>query len=417
VVTLATQSANLVFAGPTTGAAAAPAFRGLVIADLPTSIPIANLAAIANNTVLGNTSGVSAVPTAQGLGTVTELTSAVLTLSGWSSATVGSPTITVKQATSAQSGYLTSTDWNTFNNKQAALSISNLTEATSAVLTITGGTGSVIGSGTTIQVKQASTSVSGFLSSTDWNTFNGKQAGPLTGDITTSGAVSTLATVNSNVGSFTNASITVNAKGLVTAASTGGAGLTNPMTTLGDIIVGGASGVPTRQGIGTTGQVVGVSGGVPAYLSVIGPTTGMAIVGTNTNNSAASGQVGEYVESVVTTFTNFPTSLAYGDLTSISLTAGDWDVTACYDSQNNSAVVTYVEIGISTTTGNSTTGLQFGSNRFEDSGPIAASDRSMMVPAFRVSLASTTTVYLKFMSSYTTATPQARGRISARRMR
>jgi hypothetical protein len=59
----------------------------------------------------------------------------------------------------------------------------------------------------------------------------------LTGDITAAGPGSvpaTLATVNSNVGSFTNASITVNAKGLITAASSGtapvlytaGAGLT-----------------------------------------------------------------------------------------------------------------------------------------------------------------------------------------------
>lgn len=45
----------------------------------------------------------------------------------------------------------------------------------------------------------------------------------LTGDVTTSaGALATtLATVNGNVGSFTNASITVNAKGLITAASNG----------------------------------------------------------------------------------------------------------------------------------------------------------------------------------------------------
>lgn len=46
----------------------------------------------------------------------------------------------------------------------------------------------------------------------------------LTGDLTASGpgsAAATLATVNSNVGSFTNANITVNGKGLVTAASNG----------------------------------------------------------------------------------------------------------------------------------------------------------------------------------------------------
>lgn len=48
-----------------------------------------------------------------------------------------------------------------------------------------------------------------------------------TGDITTSAGATatTLATVNSNVGSFTNASITVNAKGLITAASSGSAGI------------------------------------------------------------------------------------------------------------------------------------------------------------------------------------------------
>lgn len=57
---------------------------------------------------------------------------------------------------------------------EPTLTKGNLTESTSSVLTISGGTGSIIGSGTTIQVKQASSSVSGYLSSTDWSTFNGK---------------------------------------------------------------------------------------------------------------------------------------------------------------------------------------------------------------------------------------------------
>jgi hypothetical protein len=50
----------------------------------------------------------------------------------------------------------------------------NITESTSSVLTITGGTNAVLGSGTTIEVGQATTSTSGYLSSTDWNTFNNK---------------------------------------------------------------------------------------------------------------------------------------------------------------------------------------------------------------------------------------------------
>jgi hypothetical protein len=53
-----------------------------------------------------------------------------------------------------------------------------LTESTSAVLTISGGSTAVNGTGTTIQVKQASTSQSGFLGSSDWNTFNAKFTSP-----------------------------------------------------------------------------------------------------------------------------------------------------------------------------------------------------------------------------------------------
>ncbi len=108
----------------------------------------------------------------QFVGTVTSVaTTAPIT--GGTIITTG--TIGITQSGAAADGYLSSTDWNTFNSKEPALTKGNLTEATSSVLTITGGTGAVIGSGTTIQVSQATTTTSGFLSSTDWNTFNNKQ--------------------------------------------------------------------------------------------------------------------------------------------------------------------------------------------------------------------------------------------------
>lgn len=56
----------------------------------------------------------------------------------------------------------------------------NLTETTSSVLTITGGTASVLTSGLTIQVKEAGAAQSGYLSTTDWNTFNNKLGTSLT---------------------------------------------------------------------------------------------------------------------------------------------------------------------------------------------------------------------------------------------
>lgn len=125
------------------------------------------------------------------------------------------PNITISQASALSDGYLSSTDWSTFNGKQNALTFGNLTEATSSVLTISGGTGSVIGSGTSIQVKQSSAVQSGYLSSTDWSTFNGK--------------------------------------------------MTNPMTTAGDIIVGGASGTPARLALGTVDKVLVSDGTTVSY--------------------------------------------------------------------------------------------------------------------------------------------------------
>ena len=58
--------------------------------------------------------------------------------------------------------------------KEPTLTKGNLVEGTSSVLTITGGTNSIIGSGAIIEVKKANSTESGYISSADWNTFNDK---------------------------------------------------------------------------------------------------------------------------------------------------------------------------------------------------------------------------------------------------
>jgi hypothetical protein len=74
-------------------------------------------------------------------------------------------------ATTSVSGYLTSTDWNTFNSKGTG-TVTSVT-ATSPV-TSTGGTTPVIA------MPAATGSVNGYLTSTDWTTFNSKGSGTVT---------------------------------------------------------------------------------------------------------------------------------------------------------------------------------------------------------------------------------------------
>jgi hypothetical protein len=148
----------------------------------------------------------------------------------------------ISQANTSTNGYLSSFDWNTFNNKQIALTFGNLT---SSDITVTGGTGAVIGTGSTLTLATVNTNTGTFGSSTAIPviTVNGKglitaltttavsiPSGSLSfiGDVTGTGTTGsdttlTLATVNTNVGAYGSSTsvptITVNAKGLVTAAS------------------------------------------------------------------------------------------------------------------------------------------------------------------------------------------------------
>jgi hypothetical protein len=67
-------------------------------------------------------------------------------------------------------------------------------------------------------------------------------------------------------------------------------GMTNPMTTTGDTIYSSSGSTPARLGIGSTGQVLTVSGGVPTWAT---PSSGSTFAGVSLyksgNQSIASG--------------------------------------------------------------------------------------------------------------------------------
>ncbi|WNV09947.1 hypothetical protein [Tardiphaga sp. 709] len=190
-----TQSANTVFSGPTSGGAANPTFRALVGADLPnpsasTLGGVQSLICSANQWL--NTISVSGVPACA--------QPAFSNISGTAAATQGGTGLSTFAIGDLLYAATTST-------------LARLADIATGNVLRSGGVGVAPAWGKVA----LGTDISGTLPATNFPA--------LTGDVTTSaGALATtLATVNANVGSFGSASavpsVTVNAKGLITAAS------------------------------------------------------------------------------------------------------------------------------------------------------------------------------------------------------
>lgn len=145
------------------------------------------------------------------------------------------------------------------------------------------------------------------------------------------------------------------------------------------------------------------------------------VKGTATNDDAAAGYVGEYVSSTVLVGSGISlTSVTPADITSLSLTAGDWDVWANYDfSAGASTDITQLLGWTSTTSatvptvpnGGAFTGLNYGAGTH-----VGVNDH-FPISTKRYSLSGTTTVYLSTRCTFTVSTLTAYGFIGARRVR
>lgn len=260
-------------------------------------------------------------------GNLTDAGTDGITVTNGTNAVFGSGTSVAQHvADSTHNGYLSSTDWSTFNSKQALLTIGNLTDVGTDGIVVTGGTGSVIGAGTSVAQHVADTTHSGYLSSTDWNTFSGKQAAgnyitALTGDVTASGpgsVASTLATVNANTGPFGSStaipSFTVNGKGLITAASTNAviapAGTLSGTTLASGVVSSSLTSVGTITSGTWNGTTVGVGSGGTGQTTY---TDGQLLIGNTTGNTLT--------KSTLTAGSNVTITNGHGSIT-IAATAG-----------------------------------------------------------------------------------------------
>lgn len=248
---LKTQTANFVLAGrPAAGTAIAPTFRALVAADLPAST-------LTNTHIfVGSAGGVATDVALSGDSTITN--AGVITNTAIQGKTITLATGFLKYTGSAwafdnstyaltnQTMYIGTTAV-AINRSSAALALTGITSIDGLAATAT-----ALATGRTI-------SITGDIAYTS-PSFDG------TGNVTAAG---TLATVNSNVGSFAYATITVNAKGLITAASAGTTPITGTLVS-GRVAVSSGTNTVTdfatmiysaAAGLGTTGAGTGTGFG------------------------------------------------------------------------------------------------------------------------------------------------------------
>lgn len=145
------------------------------------------------------------------------------------------------------------------------------------------------------------------------------------------------------------------------------------------------------------------------------------ILGTTTNDAATAGNIGQEINAIQSTYTNFTTTAIYQNITSITLTAGDWDLSAQGTFSSNGATITGASDAIfliGTATASATGSVEGQSISYvPQAALLGTSHESFSMSPYRISISSTTTYYLNAQATFTIGNPQFVGGLRARRVR
>lgn len=275
------------------------------------------------------------------------------------------------------------------------------------ILTLQGGTFSAAGD----KIKVLSVDGNGAVLTFTGNTFDNYTALPPAGNTSlTGGTCTSEPTLTGTVWQINSVNVTSGGGGYTIAptvsASSGSPTFTVTLTS--SFTISGGAGTVTLNGTGVN---------ITGPLSQSGGT--VSLTGTATNDNAGSGIVGQIVTSSVPV--GSAPSLTTGgtsNITSISLTAGDWDVTGAISFHPGATTsVTLSSGGINTTSATMPLLSTGASATQATAAQVPASDYGLALPVTRISVASTTTVYLVASSTFTVSTQAAYGFIRARRVR
>jgi len=164
------------------------------------------------------------------------------------------------------------------------------------------------------------------------------------------------------------------------------------------------------------GAIGGTTPGAGTFTTVnasglITPSSTVGIKGTVAVDNAQAGSIGEFI----TASASGVTANSAFNITSISLTAGDWDVSGAVQFIGASVTsASFLASGVSTT---SATLGAFGQNNVLQFTMTSPSANHLPTPVWRLSISSTTTVFLVGGTTFTGGTMTANGIIRARRVR